>query len=47
MGSAAMLGAMGTGVLGCTGKIGDSEHDVLFSPMNIRKPGRIVSRRIP
>jgi uncharacterized sulfatase len=39
MGSAAMLGAMGTGVLGCTGKIGDSEHGVLFSPNEYTQTG--------
>jgi arylsulfatase A len=39
MGSAAMLGAMGAGLLGCADKIGDSAHNVLFSPNEYTKTG--------
>jgi len=37
MGGTAMLGAMSAGVLGCSDKIGDSAHNVLFSPNEYTK----------
>ncbi len=52
MGSAALLGAMGAGMLGCAGKIGDSVNGVMFSPdeyikTNLHRiPANTVIRRI-
>ena len=37
MGGTAMMGTMGAGVLGCADKIGDSAHNVLFSPNEYTK----------